>query len=241
MMNPYFIDPLKLKYKPAMNLARLKWDWLDLEKQFALDENAYEKFWKEIRKTVLPKAFLESPKKLWLEIGAGNGDFFAELAQLHSDKNFLAMERSKDRGNRLTKKASKLKLDNFVGLRANAIPAVMDEMPTEKVERVYILYPSPWPKNKQRRQRWYMHPMMKHMVRILEKGGMMVWCSDQEFYIQEAAYVCEEVFKLKILSHGVLKPNLWNDLERFPKGRTRFEQTFIGCGESSYELVCMKS
>src|SRR5207245_2382784 len=107
-------------------------------------------------------------------------------------------------------------------------------------ERVYLLYPCPWPKTAQRKNRWYLHPIMPHLVRILKKDGMLIWASDQKFYIDEARFVCEQRYGLEILIHGAIAPNSYNDLEHFPVGRSKFEQMFLSQGLPCYEVIARK-
>ena len=82
-----------------------------------------------------------------------------------------------------------------------------------------------------------MHPIMPHLVRTLESKGTLVWASDQKFYIDEARYVCENHYQLKVLAHG----KITTLEEPFPKGRTKFEKTFLEKGQSCYELIVQKS
>jgi tRNA G46 methylase TrmB len=113
-------------------------------------------------------------------------------------------------------------------------------VPDARIDRTYILYPCPWPKTAHRRNRWYLHPIMPHLVRTLKPGGRLVWASDQEFYIDEARFVCESRYGLEVLAHGAISPNPYNDLEAFPGGRTKFERTFLEGGQPCYELVVRK-
>ena len=148
---------------------------------------------------------------------------------------------SRMRGKRLVKKAARSGLPNLAGFRGNAIPTLIHGIPSESVERVYLLYPCPWVRNSQRKNRWYVHPIMPHLVRILKKGGLLIWASDQKFYIDEAAFVSENIYKMKPLVCGPISLNPYNDLQDFPSGRTKFEQTFLRQGMPCYEAIVTKS
>lgn len=225
---PYFDT---INYRPEFNPSRLKWD---------LEQNAYDRFdsyWGERKTQLIDPEYFNKPDPMWLEVGAGSGSFFAEMARLYPDRFLIAIERCKDRAQTLVKKVAKLQRDNLVGYRGNAVPALIHGVPTGRLERLYILYPCPWPKNSQRRNRWYLHPIMPHLVRTLRKDGLLIWASDQKFYIDEARFVCETVFKMKILVHGEVAPNPYNELHRFDGGRTKFERTFLEAGHPCYELI----
>lgn len=159
---------------------------------------------------------------------------------MHPDRCLVAIERSKMRGQRLVRKVAKTQRPNLFGFRGNAIPTLIHGVPTSAIERVYLMYPCPWPKNAQRKNRWYLHPIMPHLVRVLRKDGLMIWTSDQKFFIDEARWVCETIYGLKVLAHGEIAPNPYNHLDQFPGGRTKFEQCFLRQGQPCYEVIVQK-
>lgn len=217
----------------TVSTARLDWD-LNLR-----STEKFEQYWNQRPRSVLPKEVQTHPK-IWLEIGAGTGGFFINLARVFPDTLFVAIERSRMRGKRLLHRASRANLPNLRGVRGNAIAALITEVPTQSVEKIFILYPCPWVRTSQRLNRWYLHPIMFHLYRALKPGGLLVWASDQEFYIREAQYVCEQRYQMRPLICGALAPNEFNHLNQFPAGRTKFEATFQSAGTSCFELIVQK-
>ena len=219
-----------------VNPTRIAWD---LRRRGG---ERYDAYWKELQLEMqfLPPTLFTQEKPIWLEIGAGTGAFFVEMAKANPDRQLIAIERCKERGKRLLRKTEKSLLANLASFRGNAIPALINEIPAESIERIYILYPAPFARNSQRKNRWYLHPLMPHLVRILKKGGLLIWASDQEFYINEAEHVCRSRFQLETLAHGALAANPYNALDLFPEGRTKFERTFRAEGLTCHELVCKK-
>jgi tRNA G46 methylase TrmB len=224
----------KTQFRNECNPGRLAWDLSQNEWE------SYAKYWVQREYPLFPPEIFLRPEPLWLEIGAGSGWFFVNLASHYPDRYLIAVERCKMRGQRLIRKAGRSGLGNVAGFRGNAIPALIQAIPDQSLERIYLLYPCPWPKTAQRRNRWYLHPVMPHLLRVLRPGGKLIWASDQKFYIDEAQWVCQNHFKMRTLSHGVLSPNPYNDLELFPGGRTKFEQTFLKNGLPCYELIAEK-
>ena len=221
---------------PSNNLngAQLDWDFARRK------PDKYFEYWATRNTSFIPETYYQHPR-LCLEIGAGSGAFFTELARLYPERFHLALERCRHRAARLVRKTARAGLPNLAGIRGNAIPALLHGIPAGVVERIYILYPCPFPKTSQRKHRWYAHPVMPHLLRILKPGGLLIWASDQKFYIDEAAFVCAGRWGLETLRHGVISANEWNDLASFPGGRTKFERQFLGLGLDCYELIVKKA
>jgi tRNA G46 methylase TrmB len=220
----------------SANYARLEWDLG--QRDFA----PYDEYWhKKDYRLLPPSLFEDQSRDIWLEIGAGTGWFFTELAEHNPEKFLVAIERCRMRGKRLVRKTTRSGLQNLMGVRGNAIPALICGIPTGRLERIYILYPCPWLKTRDRKHRWYLHPIMPHLVRLLKPGGRLIWASDQKFYIDEAAFVCREKYGLHTLSYGEIRANPYNDLDKFPCGRSKFEHTFLANGQPCYEVIVTKN
>lgn len=217
--------------QPQANSARILWDL-----RSGLTDTRFEDYWKDRNTGYIPKDLFSHPR-VSLEIGAGTGAFFTELAARFPDRFFIPVERCRMRAKRLLRKTSRSGLPNLVGFRGNAIPPLVHGIPSQSVERIYILYPCPWLKTSQRKHRWYLHPILPHFARVLKPGGLLIWASDQEFYIDEARLVCEQKLGLKVLVHGEVSPNPYNEMEAYPQGRTKFERTFLAQGQPCYEVI----
>jgi tRNA (guanine-N7-)-methyltransferase len=223
-------------YTPAASPEVLRWE---IERARALGHGErYEAFFKD--RYALPATLFEK-ERVYLEIGAGSGWFITELARRNPAVHCIGIERCRNRGSRLVRKATRSGLPNLSGVRGNAIPTLLHGVPASSIDRLYILYPCPWPKNAHRKHRWYLHPVMPHLLRILKPGGRIVWASDQRFYIDEAKFVCEGIYGMTVNAYGELGVNPFNDLEHFPEGRTKFERTFRAQGLPCHELVVTKS
>ncbi len=200
----------------------------------------YEEFWRQRTGVGITPAKLEGYKQVWIEVGAGSGDFFMEMARVNPDTVCIAIERDRMRGKALVKRSTRTKLPNLLACRGNVVPTFSGELQPGSVDRIFILYPAPWFKNAQRKNRWYNHPVMGDMVRALKPGGKIIWASDQKFYIDEARFACEQYHGLTVDSHGPLSPHPENRLHHFTGGRTKFETTFLRENQPCYELIVTK-
>jgi len=216
------------------NASRIDWDF-----KCKPSHQRYEAHFLNRKSPQIPSDFLK-PRSLWIEIGAGTGQFFESLAKLHPEKNLVAIERDRMRGKRIVRRTEESGLKNFLGVRGNAIATVMTGLPSQSCERIYILYPCPWPKNSQRKNRWHFHPVMPKLVDALEPEGLMIWASDQKFYIEEAHYVATKTFGLEVLKFGEVSPHPANSVDLFPQGRTKFERSFLSLQQPCFELILRK-
>jgi len=211
----------------------------DLKHQNYLRNKKYIAYWETRPHCPIPYERFENYQKVYLEIGAGSGDFGLEIAAREPDSLFVGVDRDRHRGKALVRRSDKSGLNNFAGLRGNIIPALTCGMPSNSLDKIFILYPCPFSKVAQRKNRWYFHPMMAHVVRCLKPGGVLVWASDQKPYIDEAQHVCSQFYDLETLVHGLLAPNPFNGF-RLTRGRTKFENQFLREGQPCYELVVKK-
>lgn len=223
----------RLRYEPEANTTRLAYD---VARKVPRPEE-YEKHFRDKPNHGLSPELFKSYPQVWMEVGAGSGAFATALGALYPQALGIAIERCRMRGTRLERRVERLGAGNVIGLRGNAVATFVRDVPDKSLDRIYILYPCPWPKNSQRKNRWYLHPIMPHLVRALKPGGWILWASDQEFYIREAKWICEQVYKLKTLAHGPLAPNPYNDFDKFPSGRSKFEAGFLSVGHTCHELI----
>lgn len=216
------------------NASRIQWD---LKSSRPTDQ--FQTHFIHRKGPQVPSHFLK-PNSLWIEIGAGTGQFFESLARLHPEKNLVAIERDRMRGKRIVRRSDEAQLNNFIGIRGNAITTAMTGLPPQSCERIYILYPCPWPKNSQRKHRWHFHPVMPKLVEALELGGLFILASDQKFYVEEAHYVATTQYDLEVIKFGEVSPHPLNSVDLFPEGRTKFERSFLASRQPCYELLLRK-
>ena len=97
--------------------------------------------------------FFAAPQPLEVELGAGDGSFLARYAQLHPERNFLAVERLLGRLRKLDRKGRRANLTNLGLLRIEAAYFVEHLLPPRCAQALHIYFPDPWPKKKHRKHR----------------------------------------------------------------------------------------
>ena len=96
--------------------------------------------------------FLENDNPIHIEIGMGKGRFLMDLAALHPDINYIGIERYTSVLLRAVQKIEETPLPNvhFLCIDAATLP---DIFAREEVERIYLNFSDPWPKDRHTRKR----------------------------------------------------------------------------------------
>lgn len=121
--------------------------------------------------------FAGQPTAIFLEIGFGGGEHLAAEAEAHPDCGLIGCEYFE---NGLAKALALLeakKLDN-VRLYCGDAGKVVDALPAAALARVYLLYPDPWPKRRQRKRRFLSDPMLAALARVMRAGGELRFATD---------------------------------------------------------------
>jgi tRNA (guanine-N7-)-methyltransferase len=126
---------------------------------------------------------------LHIDLGCGDGSFLCALAQRMPDKNFLGIERLLNRVRTSTRKAATL--DNVRLLRMESSYAVRYLLPSESVERFYLLFPDPWPKRRHHRRRIVTPDFVSSIHAALQKDGSIYIATDDVDYFGEIKEIAE--------------------------------------------------
>ncbi len=118
----------------------------------------------------------------WLEIGFGGGEHLAAQAQAHPQINFIGCEPFVNGMAKLLASIEHDKLDN-IRIWDEDVTDLLPTLPDACLDRVYILYPDPWPKRRQRKRRLVSDDMLKELARLMRPGAGLRFASDIDNYI----------------------------------------------------------
>jgi tRNA (guanine-N7-)-methyltransferase len=121
-------------------------------------------------------------ERRWLEIGFGGGEHLAHQAELHPDVSFLGAEPFV---NGVAKLLALIEENNLPNVRIHDADArdLLEVLPDGSFERIYLLYPDPWPKARHNRRRFVSAETLAQFHRILQPGGLFLFASDIDDYI----------------------------------------------------------
>jgi len=196
-------------------LARL-WPRFGLEVTHPLDLNAC--FGREAPRT--------------LEIGFGNGDALACLAQQEPASDFLGVEVHRPGVGHLLLELERRELDNVRVICADAVQVLADGLPDASLDRVLVFFPDPWPKKRHHKRRIVQPALVDQLARTLRPGGLLHLATDWEDYARHMLEVMGEIARFRNLAGaGAFAPR--------PGYRpvTRFEQRGRRLGHRVWDLL----
>ncbi len=112
-----------------------------------------------------------------IEIGMGKGHFLMTLASQNSDINYVGIERVPTVLYKALKKQEELKLKNLVLMAFNA-DEINEVFGPEEVERIYLNFSDPWPKDRHAQRRLTSERFLKLYESFLKKDGIIEFKTD---------------------------------------------------------------
>lgn len=119
---------------------------------------------------------------VWLEIGFGAGEHVVAQARRRPDVGILACEHYL---NGVASCLARLEEQDLANVRLHHGDArdLMDAVPEAALERVFLLYPDPWPKTRHHKRRFINPENLDAFARIMGDGATLRVASDIAEYI----------------------------------------------------------
>jgi len=170
-----------------------------------------------------PMTLKPDAAEVWLEIGFGGGEHLAAQAARRPEVLFLGAEPF------LNGVASALRHVDAAGLanvRLNAgdVRDLMALLPPASVDRLFILFPDPWPKTRHHKRRLIGQAFLAEAARILKPGGRMRFATDWRDY---ADWTLEHLLATPTFAWTAERADDW----RLPPSdhiTTRYEEKKLG-------------
>ncbi len=167
--------------------------------------------------------------KVDLELGSGTGMFALNYAKQHSDRHLIAIEQTVNKFNTFNRAVEVYQPHNLTPVHADAALWVERYLPKHSIERLFILYPNPYPKKKHRNLRWHYMPAMHTILNVLQPNSSITFCTNLRWLVDEAAAQFNKGWGLEIVSLEAVEQG-----SRAPL--TRFEKKYLERGETCFEL-----
>lgn len=117
-----------------------------------------------------------------LEIGFGNGESLATMAQAHPDIDYLGIEVHRPGLGHLLIQAEAGGLSNLRVMCSDAVEALKYQIPDTALDHIQIFFPDPWPKKRHHKRRLIQPPFVALLARKLKAGASLHLATDWEDY-----------------------------------------------------------
>ena len=125
--------------------------------------------------------------KKFLEIGFGYGENLIHLSKNNSDTSIIGCEVYEPGIANLVEKIEIEKLKNIYIYPKN-IFSLFDNLEKNSFQKVFILYPDPWPKKKHFKRRLISEILLEKIYEILKKNGLIFISTDSSDYLNIILY-----------------------------------------------------
>ena len=167
-----------------------------------------------------------------LEIGFGNGENLAGLAEAHPEQDFLGIEVHRPGVGRLLRALESQHLTNVRLICHDAVEVVARQIAPHWLQEILVFFPDPWPKKRHHKRRLLQPAFVQQLAARLVPGGVLRIATDWEPYALEMLATLAAVAELQNLAADgtcVERP-----AERQP---TRFERRGARLGHEVWDLA----
>ncbi len=131
------------------------------------------------------QALFPGKREAWLEIGFGGGEHLAGQAERHPDVGIIGAEPFIDGVAKLLTAIDEKGLSN-IRLRRGDARDLVAQFADASFERVFILFPDPWPKTRHRKRRLVQPEFVGELARVLKPGARLRFATDWADYANRA-------------------------------------------------------
>jgi len=126
-----------------------------------------------------------------LEIGFGNGESLAAMAEQNPDRCYLGVEVHRPGVGSLLLNIERLGLTNIRVSMTDSIELLQTQVPDESLSAVQIFFPDPWPKARHHKRRLVQPDFVQLVRRKLKPGGTLHLATDWPDYAEHMLLVME--------------------------------------------------
>lgn len=118
-----------------------------------------------------PRSFFNTPvREVWFEIGFGNGEHLLHHAENNPDIGLIGCEPFMNGVSALCVGIQEKKLTN-IRIWPDDARMVMDRLKPLSLDRLFLLHPDPWPKNRHHKRRFIQAEMLDQLAGLLKPGA----------------------------------------------------------------------
>ncbi|MFZ4608090.1 MAG: tRNA (guanosine(46)-N7)-methyltransferase TrmB [Caulobacter sp.] len=128
-----------------------------------------------------PRDLMPEAKAVWLEIGFGGGEHMAGQAERSPETLIIGVEPFLNGVASALRHVEERSLTN-VRIHQGDAREVAARLPDGCLDRVFILFPDPWPKSRHHKRRLVQSEFLVELARLLKPGGGLRFATDWAEY-----------------------------------------------------------
>jgi tRNA (guanine-N7-)-methyltransferase len=202
---------------------------------------------KALLSELLPRVALTSPpsgrlelgaglcaggRPVWLEVGFGAGEHLAAQAERHREISFIGCEVFENGIVKILAQIKRRHLDN-VRVFPDDARLLIEALPPASVDRVFILFPDPWPKRRHAKRRIVSRETLDALAVIMRDGAELRLATDDRNYL---CWILEQVTDHSAFEWLARRPSDWRER---PEDwlSTRYEEKARAAGRAPFFLL----
>ena len=150
--------------------------------------------------------------KVIMEIGSGMGEATAQIAKANPEVGYVAVEMHSPGLAALLILINQMELENIRLIREDATYLLANHIPDNSLDGIHLLFPDPWPKNRQHKRRMVQSEFIEMVGRKLKQGGFIHIATDWQPY---ADWIKVRFDQSDTFSGGVVERPSWRVLSKF--------------------------
>lgn len=170
---------------------------------------------------------------VWVEIGFGDGESLATMAETFPQRNYLGIEVHTPGVGHLLLKLAEGEIGNVRIMSADAMEILQRVIPANSLAGVQLFFPDPWHKKKHHKRRIVQPDFVALMAKLLQPQGIFHAATDWDNYARQMLRHFSE--------RGDLFENMAdsNDFVSHPESRptTKFERRGQRLGHGVWDLM----
>jgi len=173
---------------------------------------SWDRYAIEIKSELILNQIFPEKTKVIMEIGSGMGEATAQIAKANPEVGYVAVEMHSPGLAALLILINQMELENIRLIREDATYILANHIPDNSLDGIHLLFPDPWPKNRQHKRRMVQSEFIEMMGRKLKPGGFIHIATDWQPY---ADWIKVRFDKSGSFSGGVVDRPSWRVLSKF--------------------------
>ena len=173
---------------------------------------SWDRYAIEIKSELILNQIFPEKTKVIMEIGSGMGEATAQIAKANPEVGYVAVEMHSPGLAALLILINQMELENIKLIREDATYLLANHIPDNSLDGIHLLFPDPWPKNRQHKRRMVQSEFIEMVGRKLKQGGFIHIATDWQPY---ADWIKVRFDNSESFSGGVVDRPSWRVLSKF--------------------------